>query len=255
MEWDGCTAIVTGAASGLGGATAERLGELGSSVLLLDTNPVGEEVARGIGGNARFVACDVREPDEVEGAIGAAEEFEKPVRIVVNCAGVVTYGLTAEPGGGPHDLEDFRRIIDVNTVGTFDVMRQGATAMLEAPPLGDGTRGVIVNTASVAGFDGARGMVAYVSSKAAVAAMSFTVARDLAPWGVRVVGIAPGSFDTPPVKGVSQEQRDALVENVPFPHRMGEPSEFADFVVRVIETPYLNGETVRLDGAMRMRLG
>jgi NAD(P)-dependent dehydrogenase (short-subunit alcohol dehydrogenase family) len=243
-------AIVTGAASGLGRAAATALYESGASVVLVDLpSTEGATAAAELGGRARFVPADVTDAEAVAAAVEQARELGR-VRVAVNCAGVgwASRILTRD---GPHDLELFRTVIAVNLVGTFNVLRLAAEAISEQE-LVDDERGVIVNTASIAAFDGQVGQVAYSASKGGVAAMTLPAARDLARHQIRVVTIAPGTFDTPMLAGVPDETRDALATEIPHPQRLGDPAEYGLLVRQLVEQPYLNGEVIRLDGALRM---
>ncbi len=249
----GCAALVTGGASGLGLATVTALHDAGASVVLFDLpGAPGEQIVEALGRRARFVAGDVTKAADVQAAVDAATEFG-PLRIVVNCAGVAT-GARTVGREGPIPLEDFDRVIRVNLVGTFNVIRLAAAAIQATQPVGDTPeRGVIVNTASVAAFDGQIGQAAYSASKGGVAAMTLPLAREFAQTLIRVMTIAPGTFDTPMLKGLPQEVRDSLAAQVPHPSRLGDPSEYAALVCHIVENPMLNGETIRLDGAIRMQ--
>ncbi len=243
-------AIVTGGASGLGRAAAAALHAAGAAVVLVDLPTAdGATTAEELGERARFVPTDVTDADGVAEAVAQAGELGR-LRVAVNCAGVAWASriLTRE---GPHDLELFRTVIEVNLVGTFNVLRLAAAAMAEQDPV-DGERGVIVNTASIAAFDGQVGQLAYSASKGGVAALTLPAARDLARHQIRVVTIAPGTFDTPMLAGVPDETREALAAEVPHPQRLGDPSEYGLLVRQIVEQPYLNGEVIRLDGALRM---
>jgi len=243
-------AIVTGAASGLGRAAATALHELGAGVVLVDLPSTdGDRVAAKLGARARFVPADVTDEEAVAAAVEQASALGR-VRVAVNCAGVgwASRILTRE---GPHDLELFTTVITVNLIGTFNVLRLAAQAISEEEPVGD-ERGVIINTASIAAFDGQVGQVAYSASKGGVVAMTLSAARDLARHQIRVVTIAPGTFDTPMLAGVPDETRDALAAEIPHPGRLGDPAEYGLMVRQLVEQPYLNGEVIRLDGALRM---
>ena len=244
-------AIVTGGASGLGEATARALAERGVRVAIFDMNvDAGVAVAKDIEGI--FVQVDVSSPESVAaGMVTVKEECGTP-RICVNCAGVAPAQKTVSKGV-VHDAALFQKVININLVGTFNVASQAAQLMAEADPLtADGERGVIVNTASVAAFDGQVGQVAYGSSKAAVAGMTLPMARDLSRDGIRVMTIAPGIFGTPMLTAMPQEVQDALGKQVPFPSRLGKPEEYANLVMTIAENEMMNGETIRLDGAIRM---
>lgn len=243
-------AIVTGGASGLGEATARELAARGAKVTILDLSKRGEEVARELGG--LFVETDVTSDESVETAIRRANEAHGTGRIVVNCAGVATPQRTLGREG-PIDMGHYEQVVQINLIGTMRVMSRAAWAMAQAEPLDDdGCRGIIVNTASVAAFDGQIGQAAYASSKGAVAALTLPAARDLSRNGIRVCTIAPGIFGTPMLRGLSQEVQDSLATQVPFPQRLGDPQEYAKLVCFIAETGYLNGEVIRLDGAIRM---
>lgn len=249
----GCAALVTGGASGLGLATATALHDAGASVVLFDLpGAPGEQIVEALGGRARFVAGDVTKAAEVQAAVDAATAVG-PLRIVVNCAGIAT-GARTVGREGPIPLEEFERVIRVNLMGTFNVIRLAAAAMQATEPTGETPeRGVIVNTASVAAFDGQIGQAAYSASKGGVAAMTLPLAREFAQTLIRVMTIAPGTFDTPMLKGLPQEVRDSLAAQVPHPSRLGDPSEYAALVCHIVENSMLNGETIRLDGAIRMQ--
>lgn len=247
----GIAAVVTGGASGLGAATARRLAAAGVKVTLFDMNvEQGEAIAKEIGG--AFVAVDVTSNDSVKAGFAAARGHFGVERILVNCAGIAPVAKTTSRGE-PHPLDMFEKVIAVNLVGTFRCIAHSSTAMVELDPItADGERGVIVSTASVAAFDGQIGQVAYAASKGGVAASTLPIARDLSKSGIRVMTIAPGIFETPMLLGLSQEVQDSLGQQVPFPSRLGRPSEYADLVAAICENPMLNGETIRLDGAIRM---
>ncbi|ALJ90678.1 SDR family NAD(P)-dependent oxidoreductase [Thermus aquaticus] len=236
------SALVTGGASGLGRAAALALKARGYKVVVLDLKR-GEE-------DLRYVEGDVVREGDVERAVAEAMA-QGPLFAVVNAAGV---GLVRKILGreGPHDLESFWRVLEVNLVGTFNVLRLAAWAMRENPPDGEGQRGVIVNTASVAAYEGQIGQAAYAASKGGVVALTLPAARELAEWGIRVVSIAPGLFDTPLLQGLPERAKASLAEQVPFPRRLGRPEEYAALVLHILENPMLNGEVVRLDGALRM---
>jgi NAD(P)-dependent dehydrogenase (short-subunit alcohol dehydrogenase family) len=251
MEIRGAGALVAGGASGLGAATARGLAEAGAAVVIADRDAErGEALAAEIG--AEFVAADVTEADGVQAAVDrAAGGGEEGLRISVCCAGI---GWAQRVAGarGPHDLEYFSNVIGVNLVGSFNVLRLAATAMLENEPDGGGERGVCVNTASIAAFDGQIGQIAYAASKGGIVGMTLPAARDLASRGVRVMTIAPGLFDTPLLAALPAEAREALGAGIPFPSRLGHPAEYARMVHDIVANPMLNGETIRLDGALRM---
>ncbi len=248
------SALVTGGASGLGRATARALLDRGAQVVLLDRDEDrGRALARALGDAAQFSPGDVTRAEDVERAIGLARE-RAPLRVAVSCAGVGGSARTVNRAGAPFPLERFERVITVNLIGTFNVLRLAAAAMAsqETWSRDQGDRGVIINTASVAAFDGQIGQVAYASSKAGVVGMTLPAARDLAVCGVRVMTIAPGTFDTPMLAGVPDKARDALSAAIPFPRRLGRPAEYAALAVHIAENAYLNGEVIRLDGALRM---
>lgn len=243
-------ALVSGGASGLGRATAEELRAAGARVVIADLpSSEGAAVADGLGGDARFAACDVTSPDDVAGAVAAAGELGT-LRVAVNCAGLGTPGRVLSRDG-PLALEQFERLVRVNLVGTFNVLRLAAEAMSGAEPVGE-ERGVIINTASAAAFEGQIGQAAYAASKGGVVGMTLPVARDLAGRQVRNVTIAPGLFETPMLGGLSEEVRESLGEQVPHPRRLGQPAEYARLARHIVENPMINGETIRLDGALRM---
>jgi NAD(P)-dependent dehydrogenase (short-subunit alcohol dehydrogenase family) len=248
MRIEGAAALVAGGASGLGAATARRLHAAGAEVTIADLNAeAGEALAAALGAGARFAAADVTDPEQVAAAVEAAGAL----RIAVTCAGVA-WGEKVTGRRGPHDLPAFERVVRVNLLGTFNVLRLAATVMAQQPALEDGERGVVVTTASIAAFDGQIGQVAYAASKAGVAGMTLPAARDLAAAGIRVCAIAPGTFDTPMLAGLPERARTALAEQVPHPARLGRPEEYAALAAHVVENPMLNGEVIRLDGALRM---
>jgi NAD(P)-dependent dehydrogenase (short-subunit alcohol dehydrogenase family) len=251
MQIEGCSAIVTGGASGLGNATAQALTDAGASVVILDLpSSEGEKAAVALGPTARFVAGDVTDEQQVQAAVDEASGLA-PLRIVVNCAGIATPGkVLGRDGVLP--LAQFERVVRVNLIGTFNVIRLAAAAMVATEPVGE-ERGVIVNTASVAAFDGQIGQPAYSASKGGVAAMTLPIARELARDLVRVMTIAPGIFETPMMAGLPQAAQDSLAAQVPHPSRLGKPAEYAALVRHIVENPMLNGEVVRLDGAIRMQ--
>ena len=252
MEIKGKTAIITGGASGLGEATVERLHGLGAKILIVDMNKdKGEALCKKLGGDIAFAHTNVTISEQVKAAIDMAMETFKKIDICVNCAGT---GLPMKIVGrdGPHDLNAFITIIMINLVGTFDTARLAAFHMQNNEPNEDGERGVIINTASVAAFDGQIGQCAYSASKGGVVSMTLTIARDLARSGIRCCTIAPGLFDTPLMALMPEEQRIALGQQTPFPKRLGHAVEYAMMAQQIIENSYLNGETIRLDGAIRM---
>ncbi|MDN5750446.1 MAG: SDR family oxidoreductase [Pseudonocardia sp.] len=248
MDLQGTTAIVTGGASGLGAATAAELAKRGVSVFALDLAGAIEKATQVAG--VQYVAADVTDATEVQAAVDAAAS-EGPLRVTVNCAGVGWAGRVLSKKG-PHDLDLFRKIIDVNLVGTFNVVRLAAEAMSRTDPLEHDARGAIVNTASIAAFEGQVGQAAYAASKAAVAGMTICLARDLAQFGVRVNTIAPGIIDTPMLASLDEPVRTGLAAGVPFPHRLGQPEDYARTAAFLLEHDYINGETIRVDGALRM---
>jgi NAD(P)-dependent dehydrogenase (short-subunit alcohol dehydrogenase family) len=250
MELNGTSAIITGGASGLGAGTARKLSEQGVRCTLFDRN---EEGAKALAGElgANYVGGDVTNPDDCQRAVDQAAEGGN-LRIAVNCAGTGWVGRVINRDNSPHDLGAFKFIQELNIVGTFNVMTRAASAMAETEPLADGERGVIVNTASVAAFDGQIGQLAYSASKGAVVGMTLPAARDLAAVGVRVLTIAPGLFDTPLLGMLPEEQRNALGQSVLFPKRLGQPDQYGDLVVHIARNGYLNGEVIRLDGGIRM---
>jgi NAD(P)-dependent dehydrogenase (short-subunit alcohol dehydrogenase family) len=250
MEIEGLAAIVTGGASGLGEATVRLLAEQGAKPLILDTNAeAGEALADEIGG--LFASADVIDEDAVAAAIARAETVHGTARILVNCAGVASASKTVGRDGTPHPLGLFRKTIEINLIGTFNLASQFAARLATLDPIGE-ERGVIVNTASVAAYDGQIGQTAYAASKGGVAALTLPLARDLAQLGIRAMAIAPGLFLTPMMQGFAQEVQDALGAQVPHPARLGQPDEFARLVEAIIRNPMLNGEVIRLDGAIRM---
>ncbi|WP_104162004.1 3-hydroxyacyl-CoA dehydrogenase [Arthrobacter sp. ZGTC212] len=254
MDISGASAVVTGGASGLGRATARRLYDAGASVILVDLpSSGGLAYAAELGDNAHFVPGDVTDPEQMAAAVEAAMNAG-PLRVAVNCAGIATPGKVLGRNG-VLPLEDFARVIQVNLIGTFNVSRLAAQAMAETEPVeagGTSERGVIINTASVAAFDGQIGQPAYSASKGGVAAMTLPLARELARHLIRVVTIAPGIFETPMMAGLPQEAQDSLGQQVPHPSRLGRPDEYAALAAHIIENQMLNGETIRLDGAIRM---
>jgi NAD(P)-dependent dehydrogenase (short-subunit alcohol dehydrogenase family) len=252
MEIAGGAAIVTGGASGLGEATVRRLAGAGAHVVIVDRDAdKGEALAKELGERADYSPADVTSEDDVAAAIELATA-SAPLRIAVNCAGVGWAGRIVGRDGSPHDLNLFQTVININLVGTFNVARLAAAAMARNDPNDDGERGLIVNTASIAGFEGQIGQIAYATSKAGVIGMTITAARDLSNLGVRVCTIAPGTFDTPMLALLPEAQRQAMGQGIPFPRRLGRPDDFAALVEHIARNPYINGETIRLDGALRM---
>jgi NAD(P)-dependent dehydrogenase (short-subunit alcohol dehydrogenase family) len=247
---DSTVAIVTGGASGLGEATTRRLHDGGAAVIIIDLpSSPGGALAAELGDRVRFCAADVRSEAQVQAAIASAQELGD-LRIVVNCAGVGTPGRVVGRSG-PMDLDAFRNVIDINLIGTFNVVRLGAAAMLANEPM-DGDRGVIVMTASIAAFDGQIGQAAYAASKGGIVALTLSAARDLSDKLIRVVTVAPGTFATPMLAGLADDVTAALEAQVPHPSRLGQPREYASLVAHVIDNGMLNGEVIRLDGALRM---
>jgi 3-hydroxyacyl-CoA dehydrogenase / 3-hydroxy-2-methylbutyryl-CoA dehydrogenase len=252
MRIEGASALVAGGASGLGAATARALHGAGARVVICDLNPEkGEALASELGERARFLEANVMEPEPVQAAVDAAAGTEGGLRISVCCAGIGWAQRTAGKQG-PHDLEIFHNVIKVKLIGTFNVLRLAAAAMVDNEPDADGERGVCINTASIAAFDGQIGQVAYSASKGGIAGMTLPAARDLAGRGVRVMTIAPGTFDTPLLAALPEESRQELGAQIPFPSRLGKPDEFAALARHIVENQMLNGETIRLDGALRM---
>ena len=250
MDIQGITAIVTGGASGLGGATAARLAAHGAKVAIFDLNEAaGRAHADAIG--AVFRAVNVTDDQAVTDAIGNVQAEQGIPRLLVNCAGIAPAIRTVGKHGTPHALAAFRKAIEINLVGTFNMISKFAAALAAADPIGE-ERGVIVNTASVAAYDGQIGQVAYAASKGGVVGMTLPVARDLAQHRIRVVTIAPGIFLTPMLMGLPQPAQDSLGQQVPHPSRLGKPDEYAQLVESIVTNPMLNGETIRLDGAIRM---
>ncbi|HEX4148009.1 MAG TPA: SDR family NAD(P)-dependent oxidoreductase [Pirellulales bacterium] len=252
MEIAGRTFLITGGASGLGAACARRLARRGAHVVIADLNEAaGKQLAVELGASAAFTRVDVTCAADVEQALALAAAGPGGLRGLVQCAGVIAAARIVGRQG-PHELELFERVVRVNLVGTFNVLRLAASAMSSNSPETDGERGVIINTASVAAFEGQIGQAAYAASKGGVASLTLPAARELARFGIRVVAIAPGVFETPMMEQVSQEARDSLLKQVPFPSRFGTPDEFAALAEHVIENRMLNGGVVRLDGAARM---
>ena len=250
MEMKGHAAIVTGGGSGMGAATARTLAAAGARVAVLDLNQdAAEAMAMEIGGAA--FACNVADETAVEAAINGARQAHGPARICINCAGVATAGRIVGRDG-PLPLERFKQVVDVNLIGTFNVMRLAAADMISLEPLADDERGVIINTASVAAYEGQVGQAAYAASKGGVVALTLPAARELAQFGVRVLTIAPGLIATPMLLQMPQEVQDSLAASVPFPKRLGDPQEFAELVAHLIGNTMMNGTVVRLDGAIRM---
>ncbi len=253
MEIQGIGALVTGGASGLGEATARALAARGARVAVVDLpGSKGPDVAKSLGEPALFVAADVTREDEVEQAVERAAEAFGGLHTAVSCAGIGMAGRTVDREGRAFPLPLFARTLEVNLVGTFNVARLAAARMSRNDPNEHGERGVIVNTASIAAFDGQVGQVSYAASKGGVVSMTLPIARDLAPAGIRCCTIAPGTFATPMLMQMPEPARQALAAQIPFPSRLGDPSEYAALACHVVENPMLNGETIRLDGALRM---
>jgi NAD(P)-dependent dehydrogenase (short-subunit alcohol dehydrogenase family) len=250
MQLKDQAAIVTGGASGLGAATARRLAKQGAKVAVCDINAnLAETVAAEIGGVA--VTCDVADAGAAEAAIAMAAKAHGPARILVNCAGI---GIAKRVIGreGPMSLSEFDRVIRVNLIGSFNMLRLATADMSKLEPLSTGERGIVISTASIAAFDGQIGQAAYSASKGGIVAMTLPIARELAQFGIRVLAIAPGLFLTPLLGGLPQEAQDSLAAAIPFPHRLGHADEFASLVQHMIDNAYLNGEVVRLDASLRM---
>jgi len=251
MELKDKVVLVTGGASGLGGATARMAIEHGAKVLIADLNEeLGNQHAKALGANARFVKCDVSSESYGQAAVAAAVAFG-PLVALVNCAGIGSAMKTVGKDG-PHPLHIFTRVLQVNLIGSFNMLRLAAAAMTANEPNADGERGVIINTASVAAYDGQIGQAAYSASKGGIVGMTLPIARDLARDGIRVMTIAPGLFLTPLLMGLPEEAKTSLGRQVPFPPRLGRPEEYALLAQQIIANPMLNGETIRLDGAIRM---
>jgi NAD(P)-dependent dehydrogenase (short-subunit alcohol dehydrogenase family) len=250
MQIEDKTFIVTGAASGLGAATAKRVVSRGGRVVLADVNPVGA-FAHELGEAAVFVPCDVTQEEDGKRAVSAAQTRFGALHGLVNCAGIAPSERVAGRNG-PHALESFTRAVSINLIGTFNMIRLAAVAMLSNEPLADGERGIIINTASIAAYEGQIGQAAYAASKAGVVGLTLPIARELARSGIRVVTIAPGVFETPMMAGFSKDVQDSLAKAVPFPSRLGHPDEYAQLVETICQLTMLNGATIRLDGALRM---
>lgn len=246
----GVAAIVTGGGSGLGAASAEKLASEGARVTIFDMNEeTGRAQAAKIGGT--FMKVNVTDPASETEAVLAAEKQYGVARVLVNCAGIAYGGKTVGKEFAPHPLDQFRKVIEVNLIGTFNVIAQFAARLAQAEPIGE-ERGVIVNTASAAAFEGQIGQAAYSASKGGVVGMTLPIARDLSQLGIRVVTIAPGIFYTPMMAGLPQNVQDSLGKQVPFPSRLGKPEEYAHLVHSIVTNPMINGETIRIDGAIRM---
>lgn len=250
MQIQGSGALITGGASGLGLATARALVAAGAHVTLLDLpSSAGTDLAAELGGT--FAAGDVTSPEDAASAVAAANAAA-PLRIVVNCAGIAPPAKVLDRDGAPAVLADFERVVRINLVGTFNVISQASAVIAQNDAFDSGDRGVIVNTASVAAFDGQIGQPAYSASKGGVHAMTLPIARELARYGIRVCTIAPGIMETPMLAGLPEAAQQSLGQQVPYPARLGRPSEYAGLVLSIVENDYLNGETIRLDGAIRM---
>lgn len=255
MRLEATVAVVTGGSSGLGAATVEKLASKGATVVVADMDRSGaEEVAKrcaGSPGRVVFVPTDVTSASSVASAVDEAVSHG-PIGVCVSCAGIVAVGKIIDRAGSPGSLEEFEKVMGVNLIGTYNVMRLVAAAMVKNEPGPDGERGVIVNTSSIAAFEGQIGQVAYAASKGGVASMTIPAARDLAPAGIRVMAVAPGVMDTPMLSSLPQAARESLAAGVPFPKRLGTPEDFASLVAHICENTYLNGGVIRLDGALRM---
>ncbi|WP_442574006.1 SDR family NAD(P)-dependent oxidoreductase [Microbacterium sp. F51-2R] len=250
MDISGAAALVTGGASGLGLATARRLAEAGAAVTVVDLpGSAGASVAEEFRGT--FAPADVTDPEQVASAVALAAEAG-PLRVVVNCAGIAPPAKVLDREGNPSPLADFERIVRINLIGTYNVIAQASAVMSRTDATVDGDRGVIVNTASVAAFDGQIGQPAYSASKGGVHAMTLPIARELARYGIRVLTIAPGIMETPMLKGLPEAAQLSLGQQAPYPQRLGRPDEYAKLVLAIVDNGYLNGETIRLDGAIRM---
>lgn len=252
MQIQGNTFLVTGGSSGLGAGTAGRLVELGANVVIADVNSgAGEALASDLGASAVFAKTDVTNEESVQAAIDTAISTFGGLQGAISCAGILVAKKTVGRGGA-HDLESFTRVITVNLIGTFNVIRLAAAAMSENEPTSEGERGVLINTASVAAYDGQMGQAAYAASKGGVVGMTLPIARDLSRNGIRCMTIAPGIFETPMVAGMPPEVQESLISQIPFPKRLGKPSDFAFLAQHIIENVKLNGEVIRLDGGVRM---
>jgi len=252
VKIEGSSALVAGGASGLGEATTRALHERGANVTIADVNEEkGNALAGELGERAAFVRCDVSDEEGVSAAVEQAAQPADGLRISVSCAGVGWAERTASKRG-PHQLLPFETVLRINLIGTFNVLRFAAAAMNGNEPVDGEERGVCINTASIAAFDGQIGQIAYSASKGGIVGLTLPAARDLAGRGIRVVTIAPGTFDTPLLAALPQESRDELGSSIPFPQRLGKPEEFGALAIHIVENPMLNGETIRLDGALRM---
>ena len=252
MQIAGSVALITGGASGLGESCARNLVELGAKVAILDfAEERGREIASQLGDNAIFCKTDVTDEKDVQAAVDAAMESFGAVHIAINCAGVPTPAKVLGKKG-PMPIEGFTKVVQINLIGTMNVIRLAAEKMVQNAGNEDGEKGVVINTASVAAFEGQIGQAAYSASKAAVAGLTLPVAREFADYGLRMVTIAPGLFETPMGAGLPDKVKDGLIGMIPFPHRFGKPAEYAMLVKQIIENPYLNGMTIRLDAGIRM---
>ncbi|MGY1835185.1 SDR family NAD(P)-dependent oxidoreductase [Blastococcus sp. SYSU DS0510] len=246
-------AVVSGGASGLGEATTRALAARGAAVTIMDLNEErGQALAAELGGHTTFIRTDVTDEASVQAAVAEATGKDRPLRIAISCAGIGLAQRTVGRNGEPHELGGFTRVLGVNLIGTFNVLRLAAAAMAQTEPGEEGERGVVVNTASIAAFDGQIGQLAYSASKGGVVGMTLPAARDLSSVGVRVCTIAPGLVDTPLLGSLPEEARAALSAGIPFPKRLGRPSDFAELALAIVENGYLNGEVIRMDGALRM---
>lgn len=252
MQIAGKTFLITGGASGLGAACGQRLVQAGANVVLADINQeVGQAQAEALGANARFIQTDVTNEEAVQTAVTFATDTFSALHGAINCAGIAI-GERVMGRQGPHSLDSFARVIQINIIGTFNVIRLAAQAINQNEPNEEGERGVLINTASVAAYDGQIGQAAYSASKGGVVGMTLPIARELAKFGIRVMTIAPGLFNTPMMAGMPEKVKESLGQQVPFPSRLGEPSEYAQLAQHIIENPMLNGEVIRLDGAIRL---
>jgi NAD(P)-dependent dehydrogenase (short-subunit alcohol dehydrogenase family) len=253
MDIQNHTFIVSGGSSGLGGATVRMLAENGGNVIIADVNrEAGEKLAAELGERVRFVATDVSSEPEVQAAVNTALEQFGGLHGVVNCAGIVVANRVLNRDGSPHALDLFSRGVQVNLVGIFNVIRLAAQAMTKNTPTADGERGVVINTASVAAFDGQVGQACYSATKGGIVGMTLPIARDLAQFGIRIMTIAPGLFETPMLASLPEAARESLGKQTPFPSRLGRPAEYADLVKHIVQNVMLNGEVIRLDGAIRL---
>jgi NAD(P)-dependent dehydrogenase (short-subunit alcohol dehydrogenase family) len=252
MQVPGCTVIVTGGSSGLGAACAQKLVALGGRVIIADLNAeAGERLAQELGSAAAFYRCDVSSTESVQSAINLGRDRFGSLQGVINCAGVLAASRVVGKEG-PHDLDVFRRVIEVNLIGSFNVARLAADAMQANTPDDQGERGVIIFTSSVAAFEGQIGQAAYSASKGGVASLVLPMARELGKLGIRAMAIAPGVFNTPMMQAAPEAVRNSLQDQIPFPSRFGDPAEYADLAIHILQNPLLNGTTIRLDGALRM---